>query len=67
MKYFARAKRKLLPFIPPILINFYTYQKSKPSKFAKANEIAIKDFAQSFELLEFSLIDLQLPFDLKWG
>ena len=67
MQYFARAKRLLLPFIPPILINFYTYQKSKPSKFAKANEIAIKDFAQSFELLEFSLIDLQLPFDLKWG
>jgi SAM-dependent methyltransferase len=57
----------MIPFIPPIFINLYNRQRSKPSRFAKANEVAIKDFTQSFDVLEFSLIDVDLPYDLKWG
>ena len=67
MHYFTVAKRRILPLIPPIIINFYNFHKSKPSRFSQTNETAIRDWVQPFELLEFSLIDLSSDFDLKWG
>jgi len=67
MTFFADLKRVIIPFIPPIFINFYNHKRSQPSRFAKANELAIEDFAESFAVLEFSFIDIDLPYDLKWG
>jgi hypothetical protein len=67
MHIFSWLKRLILLFTPPIIINIYNGYKIKPSRYLKRNKSVLQNFSHRFEVLEFSLIDVDSPYDLKWG
>jgi hypothetical protein len=60
-------KRIILDLTPPLILRIYSNFKKNPGRFARQNQKAIRDFNINFEVLEFSYIDIQFPFDFKWG
>jgi hypothetical protein len=66
-----RIKSKLKKFAvlvtPPIVMNLYSDSKTKPQKYSALNQTALEDFSVKFEVLDFSYIDVQSPYELKWG
>lgn len=67
MRIFSSVKSVVLLLTPPIVINLYNDYKAKPSRYQKRNDEALKHFPHDFEVIEFSFIDLENAYDLKWG
>jgi hypothetical protein len=67
MRLTAKLKKILLLLTPPILINSNNNRKSRAARYSRENARAIEKFACNFEVIEFSYIDVNSPFDLKWG
>jgi hypothetical protein len=67
MRAIKRAKRAVLLLTPPLVINYLNDLRAKPERYTKSNAEARKNFKHNFEVLEFSLISADSPFDLKWG
>lgn len=67
MKIFSWLKSSILLFTPPIIINIYNAHKTKPSRYLKKNNEVLRNFSQEFEVIEFSYIDVDSSYDLKWG
>ncbi|MEO0016349.1 MAG: hypothetical protein RL589_830 [Actinomycetota bacterium] len=60
-------KSVILDLAPPLILRKYSNYKRNPARFKKQNKKAIEGFAFSFEVIEFSYIDVGSPFDFKWG
>lgn len=60
-------KRIILDLTPPLILRLYSNYRKNPIRFERQNRKAIKDFNLSFEVVEFAYIDIEYPFDFKWG
>ena len=63
----VELKRIILLLTPPLIINLNNNRKTKVGRYIQENERTIEKFAHNFEVLEFSYIDINFPFNLKWG
>lgn len=67
MPIINRIKRILMLLTPPVFIHLVNNWKTNPNRYVNVNKDRIKNFSHHFEVLEFSYIDANLPFNNQWG
>jgi hypothetical protein len=53
--------------LPPVIQKVIIDLLNKPGRFSKLNQKLINEFAMEFKVIDFSFIDLNSKYDLKWG
>lgn len=67
MRSIENVKRLVILLTPPILLHTYNNFKNNEKRFIKSNKVHLSNFKQNFEVVEFSFIDSNSKYDLKWS